>query len=156
MAVLMGVLDRTFPLVVLLLVGCGPLEVGPFNPTRAAYVPEVLRVGVDEPTAFAAVERYVSSMGWSVDEDDAANERVVAHADTGDGFTLQRDTWTFHVTRGFITVHRRLALGDTNATSFVTSDDVCDSYTYAAEEGHLAGIAALLGSAEGAQPLARR
>ena len=152
----MDVLTRTFPLLALLFVGCGPLVAEPGDPTRVAYVPEVLRVSVDEPTAFAAVERYVSSMGWSVDEDDAANERVVAHADTHDEFTLQRDIWTFHVTRGFVSVHRRLALGDTNGTSFVTSEDVCDGYTYSAEDQHLAQIAALIASAEGARRLARR
>ena len=125
-------------------------------PARVAYEPELLRVVVDEPTAFTAVERYVSSTGWSVDVDDAASARVVAHADTRDAFTLQRDTWTFQVTRGFVSVHRRLALGDTNATSFVTSDEVCASYSYAAEEEHLARIAALITSADKAQRLARR
>ena len=97
------------------------------------------------------------SMGWSVDEIDAANERVVAHVDTPGAFTLQRDTWTFHATPGFLSVHRRMALGDTNATSFVTSnDEVCATYTYASEEEHLARIAELIVSAKGSRRVARR
>jgi hypothetical protein len=149
------VLARTLPLLALLLVGCGPMD-APGDPTRVAYEPGVLRIDTDEPTALAAVERYVSSMGWSMDEDDAANARVVAHVDTRDAFTVQRDTWTFHVTPGFVSVHRRLALGDTNGTSFVTSDEVCDSYTYSSEDDHLARIAALIASAEPSPRGARR
>jgi hypothetical protein len=130
----------------LLLVGCGPL-VG-LGPTPVAYEAPVLRVSADEPTALAAVKRYVSSMGWTVDEIDDVHEHVVAHVDTRSEFTLQRDTWTFHATPGFLSVHRRMALGDTNGTSFVTSDEVCETYTYSSEETHLARIAALITSGE--------
>jgi hypothetical protein len=132
------------------------MGLGSGDATRVAYEPLVLRVSSDEPTTLAAVERYVSSMGWSVDEEDAANARVVAHVDTRDAFSLQRDTWTFHVTPGFLSVHRRMALGDTNGTSFVTSDEVCGTYTYSSEEAHLAHIAALITSAERSRRVARR
>jgi hypothetical protein len=118
-----------------------------------AYKPPVARVSADEPTALAAVKGYVSSLGWSLDEVDAVHGHVVAHVDTRDGYTLQRDTWTFYATPGFLSVRRRMALGDTNGTSFVTSadDEVCAAYTYASEETHLTRIAGLIASAEQAK-----
>jgi hypothetical protein len=134
-------------LLALLAVGCGPLT--GLGPTRTAYKPPVARVSADEPTAMAAVKGYVSSLGWSVDEVDEVHGHVVAHVDTKDGYTLERDTWTFYTTPGFLSVRRRMALGDTNGTSFVTNDDdVCASYTYASEETHLTRIAGLIASAE--------
>ncbi len=120
-------------------------------------MPPVLRVSADEPTALAAVQRYVTSMGWSLDEVDATGEHLVAHVDTTYGYTLQRDTWTFHATPGYLSVHRRMTLGDTNGTSLVASDDdVCAGYTYAAEEAHLERIAALLGAADRSPPVTLR
>ncbi len=93
-----------------------------------------------------AVEHYVATMGWSVDEDDYAGRRVVAHVDTQDAYAMQRDTWTFRVKPGFVTVWRRTELGDTNGTSFVTSDQVCGTYTYVEEDLHLMQIGLILDS----------
>ncbi len=100
-----------------------------------------------------AVEHHVASMGWSLDEDDYAGRRVVAHVDTRDAHTLQRDTWTFQVKPGFVTVRRRTELGDTSGTSFVTSDQVCGTYTYAEEDLQLMQVALIL---ESETRLARR
>jgi hypothetical protein len=140
-------------LLALFLVGCGPLGgLGLDDPSRMAYQPPVARVGADQPTSLAAVKGYVSSLGWSLDEVDEVHGHVVAHVDTKDGYTLQRDTWTFYATPGFLSVRRRMALGDTNGTSFVTSaDEVCAAYTYASEETHLTRIAGLIASAERAK-----
>jgi hypothetical protein len=150
-------MTRWLPLLALLLVGCGPLSglrLG--DGGSASYEAALVRVSADQPTALAAVEHYVASMGWSVDRIDAANARVVAHEDTRDAYTLQRDTWTFQVSPGFVAVHRSLSLGDTNGTSLVTSDDVCGTYTYSAELDHLAHIAALLDAGQRERRVARR
>ena len=144
------------PLLALLLLGCAPLNGLSLDGSSVAYEAALVRVGADQPTALAAVEHYVSSMGWSVDRIDAVNARVVAHADTRDATTLQRDTWTFQVSSGFVAVHRSLALGDTDGTSLVTSDDVCGTYTYSAELDHLAHIAALIDTEERERRVARR
>jgi hypothetical protein len=148
---------RWLPLLVLLLAGCGPMN-GPRldDGATAAYEAALVRVTADEPTALAAVERYVSSMGWSVDRIDAADARVVAHVDTRDARSLQRDTWTFQVRPGFVIARRSLALGDSDGAGMITSDDVCGTYTYAAELDHLAHIAALIDEEAHARRLARR
>lgn len=110
--------------------GCG------FSPPMKAYDPPRVQVARHREELFFQVKRYVAQNGWELREQDARTGRITAwEVVTAVDGTRERNRWTFDVGEGSIRARRRYELLVVSGAEaeWISSSEVCDSYSYSVE-----------------------
>lgn len=111
--------------------------------TTKPYTPQEMTVPNSAGEILAVVRKLVDDQGWWIAREDAGTGRLVALSATesGDGL-VTRDRWVFTVTDGRLSVQH--FLDHVQGGTWRTTEAVCDTYEYTAEQAQLAAVEARL------------
>ncbi|MBI5494491.1 MAG: hypothetical protein HY904_05645 [Deltaproteobacteria bacterium] len=116
--------------------GCAALALnGTYQPRTAALAE------ADPATLYEAVEHHARAENWQVVRADPAHGTLEAlTGEQNDGEFAQRERWLFTVRGGAVQVRMIYEVRFAPGQDWTSTDEICDGYTYAREDGQLRAV----------------